>query len=125
LIELLGKENLAKIFQPTTSTLLPDGTLVVQRHEIFDDWTRVRNEWLVIRNNRVKNFTFHHTVYSGLELREQLERTGFVAVTLYGNLDGDEYGPNAQRLIAIGRKPVSKHSRSRFASHDPANSDEI
>jgi hypothetical protein len=119
LIELLGKENLAKIFQPTTSTLLPDGTLVVQRHGIFDDWTRVRNEWLVIRNNRVKNFKFHHTVYSGLELREQLVRTGFGAVKLYGNLDGDEYGPNAERLIAIGRKPVSKHSSSRFASHDP------
>jgi len=119
LIELLGKEYLAKIFQPTTSTLLPDGTLVVQRHEIFDDWTRVRNEWLVIRNNRVKNFRFHHTVYSGLELREQLERAGFVAVRLYGNLDGDEYGPNAERLIALGRKPVLKDSRSRFASHNP------
>lgn len=107
LIELLGKEHLAKIFQPTTSTLLPDGTLVVQRHEIFDDWTRVRNEWLVIRNNRVKRFKFHHTVYSGLELRQQLERAGFVAVTLHGNLNGDEYGPNADRLIAVGRKPVS------------------
>jgi SAM-dependent methyltransferase len=109
LIEVLGKEHLAKIFQPTTSTLLPDGTMVVQRHEIFDDWTRVRNEWLVIRNRKVKSFKFHHTIYSGLELRERMERAGFVAVVLHGNLDGDEYGPNAERLIAIGRKPISKH----------------
>jgi SAM-dependent methyltransferase len=109
LIELLGKEHLAKIFQPTTSTLLPDGTVVVQRHEISDDWTRVQNEWLVIRNGRVKRFKFHHSVYSGQELRDRMERAGFVAVTLHGNLDGDEYGPNAERLIAIGHKPISKH----------------
>jgi SAM-dependent methyltransferase len=113
LIEVLGKEHLARIFQSTTSTLLSDGTMVVQRHEIFDDWTRVRNEWLIIRNSRVKSYKFHHTIYSGLELRERMERAGFVAVALHGNLDGDEYGPNAERLIAIGRKPISKHPEKR------------
>ncbi len=113
LIEVLGKEHLAKILQPTTSTLLPDSTMVVERHEIFDDWTRVRNEWLVIRNNRVKSFKFHHTVYSGLELRDRMERAGFVTVALYGNLDGDEYGPKAERLIAIGRKPIAKRGEER------------
>lgn len=104
LIEVLGKEYLAKIFQPTVSTLLPDGTIVVQRHEIFDDWTRVRNEWLVIKKDRVKRFRFHHRVYSGQELRTLMERAGFVAVKLYGNLDGDAYGPSAERLVALGRK---------------------
>jgi SAM-dependent methyltransferase len=113
LIEVLGKEHLAKIFQPTTSTLLPNGTLVVERHEIFDDWTRVRNEWLVIRKSSVKSFRFHHTVYSGLELRERMERAGFVSVTLHGNLDGDEYGPNAERLIAIGRRPSQRNNRAK------------
>ena len=108
LIEVLGKEYLAKIFQPTISRILPDGTLMVERHEIFDDWTRVRNEWLLIRKGRVRSFQFHHTIYSGLELRDRMQRAGFVDVTLYGSLDGDEYGPNAQRLIAIGRKPISK-----------------
>jgi len=109
IIEVLGKERLAKILQPTISTVLPDGTLMVQRHEIFDDWTRVRNEWLLIRNGRAKSFKFHHTIYSGQELRDRMERVGFVAVKLRGNLDGDEYGPNAERLIAIGRKPASTH----------------
>jgi SAM-dependent methyltransferase len=108
LIEVLGKERLAKVLQPTSSSLLPDGTVVVERHEIFDDWTRVRNEWLVIRKGLVKSFKFHHAVYSGLELRDRMERAGFVDVTLHGNLDGDEYGPNAERLIAIGRKPKKR-----------------
>jgi SAM-dependent methyltransferase len=113
LIDVLGKERLARILKPTVSTLLPDGTLLVERHEIFDDWTRVRNEWLVIRKRKVKSFKFHHTVYSGLELRDRLERAGFVDVALRGNLDGDEYGPDAERLIAIGRKPISRHPEKR------------
>jgi SAM-dependent methyltransferase len=106
LIEVLGKERLAKIFQPTSSSALPDGTLIVERREIFDDWSRVRNEWLLIKNGRVRSFQFYNTVYSGMELRERMERAGFVNVKLYGNLAGDEYDPDAERLIAVGRKPV-------------------
>jgi SAM-dependent methyltransferase len=116
LIEVLGKERLAKVLQATTSSVLPDGTLMVERHEIFDDWTRVRNEWLLIRQGKVKSFKFHHTIYSGLELRDRMQRVGFVDVTLRGNLDGDEYGPNAERLIAIGRKRVS--SKRHLGHHD-------
>jgi len=105
LIDVLGKERVAKVLQSTTSSVLSDGTMVVERHEIFDDWTRVSNEWLLIKNNKVKRFKFHHTIYSGFELRERMERAGFVDVRLHGNLNGDGYGPNAERLIAIGRKP--------------------
>jgi len=106
LIEVLGKERLAKILQPTTSAVLPDGTLMVERHEIFDDWTRVRNEWLLIKDGKVKQFTFHHTVYSGLELRDRLERAGFTNIQLFGSLTGEPYGPNAERLIVVARKPT-------------------
>jgi SAM-dependent methyltransferase len=106
LIDVLGKERLAKILVSTTSTPLPGGSMLVERHDVFDDWTRVRNEWLLIRNGKVRSFKFHHTIYSGLELRERMERAGFVDVTLCGNLDGDAYGPNAERLIAVGRKPA-------------------
>jgi SAM-dependent methyltransferase len=105
LIEVGGKEWLARIFAPTTSAALPDGSMLVQRHVIFDDWTRIRNEWTLIRRGRAKTFRFHHTIYSGQELRDRMEQAGFTRVKLFGTLDGDEYGPNANRLIAIGRKP--------------------
>jgi SAM-dependent methyltransferase len=113
LIELLGKERLAKILQPTTSTVLPDGTLMVERHEIFDDWTRIRNEWLLIRNGKAKTFRFHHSIYSGQELRDLMQRAGFVSVTLLGNLNGDPYGPDAERLVATGRKPIADYHEER------------
>ena len=104
LIDVISKERLARVFQETVSAALPDGTTLVQRHEIFDDWTRIRNEWLLLRKDKVQRFSFHHTVYSGQELRDRMEEVGFV-VRLYGNVDGADYGPNAERLVAVGRKP--------------------
>lgn len=108
LIEVMGKECLARIFQPTTSEALADGSKLVQRHEVFDDWTRIRNEWLLIRGERVKSFKFHHTIYSGQELRDRMEGAGFAQVDLYGSLEGDQYGLDAQRLVAVGRKAASR-----------------
>jgi SAM-dependent methyltransferase len=103
-IDVTGKERLAKVFTPTSSVSLEDGSLHVARHEIIDDWTRIKNEWLVIRDGKAKSFRFHHTVYSGEELRALLMRAGFGKVRLYGDFDGSEYGVNARRLIAVATK---------------------
>jgi SAM-dependent methyltransferase len=103
-IDVMGKERLAKILLPVTLDALPDGTMLVERHEIFDDWTRIRNEWILLRKGRAKSFKFHHTVYSGQELKDLMGRAGFADIRLYGNLDGEEYGANAQRLVAVGCK---------------------
>jgi len=105
LMDVIGKEYLAKVFQPTTCDILLDGSKLIQRHEVFDDWTRVRNEWILIRAGKAKSFKFHNTIYSGQELRDRMEQTGFIDVKLYGSFDGDEYGVDAQRLIAVGHKP--------------------
>lgn len=104
LIDVMGKERIANILQPTTSTRYPDGALLIQLHEIFDDWTRIHNEWILIKGNRVKRFKFHHTLYSGQELKNMLLEAGFAKVKLFGNLDGDPYGPEAMRLVAVAHK---------------------
>ncbi|HUK84064.1 MAG TPA: class I SAM-dependent methyltransferase [Verrucomicrobiae bacterium] len=103
-VDVMGKERLAKLVPSTTSTRYPDDSLVVEVHEIFDDWTRIRNEWILIKGNRVRRFKFHHTIYSGQELKDLLRQVGFGEVKLFGNLDGDPYGPDALRLIAVARK---------------------
>jgi len=103
-VDVMGKERIAKILAATTSERYPDGALLVQRHEIFDDWSRIRNEWILIKDDQATSFTFHHTVYSGQELKDRLLQVGFAKVRLFGNLDGDEYGPEATRLIAVAQK---------------------
>src|SRR5205814_68357 len=104
LIELLGKETLAKIFQPSLAETAPDGSILVQQPQILDGWSRLRNNWTVIRNGKARQFTIELNLYSGQELRERLEAAGFEDVKLYGNLEGDPYGPDARRLVVVGRK---------------------
>ena len=104
-MELMGKEILARGFLPTTSEELSDGRLLVQRREIFDDWTRLKNQWILIEGERATSFSFHHTVYSGQELKDSLIDTGFSDVQLYGGLDGTQYDRSARRLVAVARKP--------------------
>jgi SAM-dependent methyltransferase len=104
LIDVMGKERLARIFSPTTSQRLEDGSTLVQLHEVFDGWSRIVNEWILIKDGAAKSYRFHHSIYSGQELKELLERAGFSNVRLYGDLDGNDYGSDAKRLAALSRK---------------------
>jgi 2-polyprenyl-3-methyl-5-hydroxy-6-metoxy-1,4-benzoquinol methylase len=104
ILEMMGKEVLAKIFRATDSEVLPDGTLLVERREVFDEWSRLRATWMLIKGEKVSSFTFHHTIYSGQELKDLLLQAGFSRVKLYGDLDGKEYGLDASRLIAVAWK---------------------
>ena len=123
LIDVMGKERLAKILQDTVSEVLPDGSKLVHRHEVFDDWTRIRNEWIIIRKGRAKSYKFHISIYSGQELRDRLEGVGFQKVKLYGNLDGEDYGPDTERLVAVGQKlaasGTNRKRRTKASSRRP------
>ena len=104
LIDVIGKEYLAKVFQPTVSVTAPDGSVLVQQHEIFDDWSRIRNKWILISGDSARTFDFHHTVYSAQELKDRLYAAGFGKVSVYGGLDGRPYDNHVQRLVAVASK---------------------
>ena len=103
-VDVFGKERMAKSIQPTHTTRHPDGSLLVEVHEIFDDRSRIRKEWILIKGNRAKRFKFHQNVYSGKELKDLLQKTGFAEVKLFGDFDGHPYGMDAPRLVAVARK---------------------
>lgn len=104
LIDVFGKERMAKTVQPFYTSRHLDGTLLVEVHEILDDWTRIRNEWILIKGNRAKRFKFHQNVYSGKELKDLMLEAGFAEVKLFGDFDGHPYGLDAPRLVAVARK---------------------
>ena len=104
IIDVIGKERLARVWQSAMCSKLEDGTVVVQRPEVRADWTRVRNEWTLIKGGRARSFGFEHTIYSGRELKERLLDAGFAKVSLYGDLEGKPYGLDALRLIAVAGK---------------------
>ena len=103
-MELAGREPLARGFHPTTSKELADGRLLVERHQVVDDWTRIENQWIVIEDGVATTFRFDFTVYSGQELKDRLFDAGFSAIHLYGAYDAREYNLDAERLIAVARK---------------------
>jgi SAM-dependent methyltransferase len=104
LMDILGKERLARQYQPTLVHEIEDGGLLIERPKIVDDWSGIQNEWILIQGVSVRRFYFHHTVYSGKELKSMLLQAGFSTVKLYGDLDGNEYGVDAPRLVAVARK---------------------
>jgi SAM-dependent methyltransferase len=103
----LGKEVLAARFQPTRSESLPDGTILIHRQSVTDDWSRIDAEWILLEGSRASTFRIRHWLYSGREFRELLARVGFADVSLHGTFEGTPYDPQSQRLIAVARKPRS------------------
>jgi SAM-dependent methyltransferase len=107
-IDVIGKERLARTWQNTISSELPDGSLLVQRPQLRDDWTRIYSEWTLIKNGKAQSFGFEHTIYSGRELKDRLLSCGFEQVQLFGDLLGAPYNLDATRLVAVARKGAAK-----------------
>ena len=103
-IDVLGKERLARILQDAICTDHPGGIQWLQRPRISDDWTRVRNEWVLIKNGQARTFQLEHFIYSGRELRDMLLQCGFAAVRLFGDFSGKPYDVAATRLVAVAQR---------------------
>ena len=103
-LETLGKERLARVLLKSICEDFPDGAVLLQRPQVRDDWSRVSNEWTLLKDGRYRTFRFEHTIYSGRELKERLISSGFADVKLFGDPQGGPYGPDALRLVAVARK---------------------
>lgn len=65
---------------------------------------KVRIEWILIKKGKATSWKFHHTLYSGQELKDRLLNAGFSRVKLFGNFKGSQYDNEAQRLVAVAVK---------------------
>ena len=104
-LELKGKEVFARGFTPSSVEVAKDGTLWAQVREITDDWSRIRSHWVFIRDEYATHVRIDYVLYSGRELADLLEKTGFEQVKLFGGLDGTPYDANAKRLAIVAVKP--------------------
>jgi ubiquinone/menaquinone biosynthesis C-methylase UbiE len=103
-IEMKSKEWICRHLRDTTSNERPDGSLLVQRHRLFDNCTRIENRWILVRKDRSIEHRFHHTIYSAQEMIDRLRAAGFSSIDIYGDLEGAEYTFNSNRIIVVGRK---------------------
>ena len=104
LVEMAAKERLAQIWAPANRHSFPDGAVLFESREVYDDWSRIRQEWTLIKDGRARSFPFTHSIYSGRELKTELLLAGFGEVRLFGDLLGQPFGMGAPRLVALATK---------------------
>ena len=103
LIDMHGKETLARVFQERDWSER-DGVITLQERKVTQNWSWMQNRWILLKGNeRIEN-SFSHRLYSGTEMADLLTGCGFSRTDIYGSLDGIPYDHMARRLIAVGQK---------------------
>lgn len=102
-MELMGKETLARIFTPRDWSET-DGVLHLRETRTSKNWSWIENQWIYIDGTDRQEFHVSHWVYSARELEAMLHEAGFGQVDVYGSLDGVPYDHEAQRLAMVARK---------------------
>jgi hypothetical protein len=100
---VVGKEILQRKFTERESFEL-DGITYIEERKVINNWSKIENRWIMLKDNLQKEFELSHWVYSENELKKMLSITGFSSVKIFGDLEGKKYDENAERLIAIAVK---------------------
>lgn len=117
-IELVGKEIVARIFRPRDWREGPDGTLVLESRELARDFSWIENRWQILTPRpdstgepagcgaayHRRELRFGHRLYSAAELKSLLDSVGFTNLKAYGTLAGGPYDQSALRLVVVGEK---------------------
>ncbi len=102
-LDLMGKEVLARVFKPRRWTQEGD-VVVLEEGRIEKAWTWLENRWLVIKDGAVREFPVRQRLYSAAELMALLRQSGFREAAAYGDFAGGPYDENATRLVVAARK---------------------
>jgi SAM-dependent methyltransferase len=103
-VDMNGKEVLARKFRDREWHRQPDGSLMLEERKVIGAWERIENHWMLLRGADRMDGNFTVRLYSGVELATLLKRAGFGDVTIYGSLAATPYDQDAERLVAVARK---------------------
>jgi SAM-dependent methyltransferase len=102
-LEMIGKETIARIYTRKDWLEYPDGSLFLAEREVVPGWDLMRNRWIYVRDGRRVEFDFTHRIFSAGELKQLLEGQGFRVEGIYGALDGRPYDRESMRLVVLAR----------------------
>lgn len=103
LVDTIGKEVLRRQFDRRVM-YREDGIFVISNCRVEEDYSRLWNRWILYDDAGRHEYTFSHRVFSAAELTGLLTAGGFSSVRVYGGLGGEQYGPEADRLVALAVK---------------------
>lgn len=103
-MDLMGKEVLARIYRQDGWHEEPDGILLLEDRRVTDDWSRLEARWIIIQGERRCEHRFELRLYSAAELKTLLGDVGFSEIRACGSLEGAPYDHHAERLVMLARK---------------------
>ncbi|MGC5053586.1 MULTISPECIES: class I SAM-dependent methyltransferase [Micromonospora] len=103
LVDMYGKEIAARDGHEPKIIDVDGGTLLV-RGTVLDDWTRFRDDFLLVREGQTRTAVVEHALYSAAELKAMLRAAGFAEVDCFGGFDAEPFDNHARRLIVRGRR---------------------
>ncbi len=104
LIELMGREALARIYRPANVTRYDDGSLLIEEGRIVDAWAAIESTWTHVKDGQAREYTFRLRLYGASDLTALLGEVGFNVVAVHGGLDGSPYDHEAKRLAVVARR---------------------
>jgi SAM-dependent methyltransferase len=105
-MEMMGREVLARIFRPRDWVWLDEeeGVIMLEERKLGQSWGWMENTWILLRGSERKSYTLSHRLYAGTELASLLQQAGFTSVALFGGLEGIPYNQNARRLVTVAKR---------------------
>ena len=103
LLEMLGKEILARIFRER-DWHEENGVLILEERKLSKNWGWIESRWIIIKDTSRTELKLSHRLYSAVELTSLLTGCGFTHVDGYGDLAGSAYDHMANRLVIVAHK---------------------
>lgn len=103
LIDMMGKEVLARIFRER-DWYEETGFTVLEERKLCKNWEWLENRWIIFKDGEKREFKISLRLYSAAELTSLLSESGFSTVDVYGELTGTSYDHTAKRLVAVAHK---------------------
>jgi len=104
-MEMFGREILARVFRKGFWEEDEDGGLLLEEREITASWSRSRTRWIYVKNGERYEHTFELRLYTADQLMDLLRRAGFIDINAFGGYTGELYDHEAMRLVVTARKP--------------------
>ncbi len=104
LLEMMGKEVLARIFRER-DWYEQEGMIVLEERKVTRNWGWMENRWILLKDGQRTDLTVSHRPYSAVELTSLLAGSGFEVTAVHGDVAGSPYDHQARRLVVLARRP--------------------
>lgn len=81
-----------------------DGIYNLEKGKPKHNWKKVERTWIKVEDGETVEYTWEQRLYAASELEQMLKEAGFTTVDFYGNVEGDDYDEEADRLILVATK---------------------